>query len=109
MFKALVEQGKATVTEGEGDHGADAYRWLAGTSAAATPFATVNLAPDAFNAETTNSHVWKSYTWELAICADASGRMTAASPSSPSQLSSPDSQTSLGRFDEVDPPPERSD
>jgi hypothetical protein len=104
VFKALVDQGKATVTEGKGDHGADVYRWLAGASAAATPFAMVDLAPDDFDAETTNSHVWESYTWVLAVRPDVSATTATILPRSPEQPSASDAQTSIEVFNGVDPP-----
>jgi len=109
VFAALVEQDKATVTDGEGDHGADVYRWLSGASASATPFATVDLAPEDVDAETTNLHVWSSYTWQLAVSPDELGSTTLDPPSSSEQHSPPDAQTALGAFGGVDPPPDTPD
>ena len=109
VFAALVEQGKATVTEGGGDHGADVYRWLSGASASATPFATVDLAPKDLNTDTANSHVWSSYTWQLAIPSETPTLTTPDTPSSPGQSSRRGAQTSLGGFDGADRPPDIPD
>jgi hypothetical protein len=109
VFAALVEQGKATVTEAAGDHGADVYRWLSGASASATPFATVDLAPKELDADTAHSHVWSSYTWQLAIPSETPTSTTPDTPSPPGQPSRGAAQTSLGGFDGVDRPPDTPD
>jgi|GEM_PF-1027271 len=109
VFTALVEQGKATVTDGDGDHGADVYRWLSGASASATPFASVDLAPDDLDADTANTRVCSSYTWQLVVSPDTPTSTTLDPPSSIEQPSPGGSQTSLGGFDGVDRPPDTPD
>ena len=109
VFAALVEQDKATVHDGEGDHGADVYRWLSGASASATPFASVDLTPEDFDADTANSDVWSTYTWQLAISPGDPGSALADTPSSPERPSSLDAQTSITTFDRGGPPPDNAD
>jgi hypothetical protein len=68
VFRALLEQNKATVSRGSGDFGADEYRWLQDGGPA---HAAVDLDPGRI----VNSGVWNSHTWRFTIprsaCPDA--------------------------------------
>jgi DNA-binding transcriptional ArsR family regulator len=91
-LRRLHDKGVVDVRQGAGDHGAHVYRALSGLGSGEC----VDLSP-----ETTNDHVWGTYTWALAIDAPLDAQKAAVATT---DALSKDERATAGSDDHGDPP-----